>query len=121
MENEELGYRKLIVFQKADDLAYQVYLVSRKFPREEIFGLISQMRRCALSVPANIVEGYGKRTNKEKRQFCFNARGSLNELEYYIDFSFKLKYINKEEHEKLKNLRDEVGRLLFRYIESLEK
>ena len=78
------------------------------------------MRRCAISVPANIVEGYGKNTTKEQLQFCYNARGSLTELEYYIDLSFKLKYINKEQYNKLRKSRNEVGRLLNGFINSLK-
>ncbi len=120
MENN-LGYRKLNVFQKADELVVLVYKVTKDFPREELFGLTSQMRRCAISVPANIVEGYGKKTNKEQLQFCYNARGSLSELEYYIDLSFKLKYINQQQYNELKSLRDDVGRLLNGFINSFCK
>lgn len=118
---DNLGYRKLKVFQKADELVILAYLVTRNFPREELFGLTSQMRRCAVSVPANIVEGYGKNTKKEQSHFCYNARGSLTELEYYIDLSFKLKYINQEQHNKLKTARDEVGKLLSGFITSLSR
>ncbi len=90
-ENQK-SYRRLIVWQKADELAFQVYLVTKKFPREEMFGLISQMRRAAFSVPANIVEGYARSSRKGKVQFYNIARGSLTELEYYLDFSLRLKY-----------------------------
>lgn len=116
-----MGYRKLNVFQKADELVIEVYEVTKEFPREELFGLISQMRRCAVSVPANIVEGYGKKTVKEQLQFCYNARGSLSELEYYIDLSFKLKYIDQKQYEQIKGVRDDVGRLLNGFISSLSK
>ncbi len=114
-ENQK-SYRRLIVWQKADELAFQVYLVTKKFPREEMFGLISQMRRAAFSVPANIVEGYARSSRKGKVQFYNIARGSLTELEYYLDFSLRLKYLTEEEHIKLTNLRNEVGRLLNGFI-----
>ena len=117
MDNN-LGYRKLNVFQKADKLVVLIYLTTKNFPREELFGLISQMRRCAVSVPANIVEGYGKKTIKEQLQYCYNARGSLTELEYYIDLSFKLNYIGQNGYKQLKDLRDDVGRLLNGFINS---
>jgi len=114
------SYRKLIVWQKADELAFQIYVVTKNFPKEEIFGLTSQMRRAAFSVPANIVEGYARSFPKEKIQFYIIARGSLTELEYYIDFSLRLRYILKEQHKELVNLRNEVGRLLNGFIQSVK-
>ena len=122
MEQEnQKGYRKLIVWQKADELAFQIYLVTKNFPRDEIFGLTSQMRRAAVSVSANITEGYARSSRKEKMQFYNIARGSLTEVEYYIDFSFRLGYITKENHRMLAVLKDEVGRLVngfMRYTKS---
>ncbi len=61
----EVGYKKLAVWHKADELAYHVYMAVKKFPKEEIYGISSQLRRAALSVPTNIVEGYGRRGKKE--------------------------------------------------------
>ena len=112
------GYRKLIVWQKADELAFQVYLVTKNFPKEEMFGLISQMRRAAVSVGANIVEGYARFSKKEKTQFYNIAKGSLTELEYYVDFSLRLKYISLEQYKILADLRDEVGRILNGFIKA---
>lgn len=108
----EYGYKKLIVWEKADALAFQIYSLTKNFPREEAFGLVSQMRRAAISVPANIVEGYARSSKKEKLQFLNIARGSLTELEYFIDFSYKLGHLSKSDHLKLIILRDEVGRVL---------
>lgn len=122
MENETnyKGYRNLIVWQKADELAFQVYLITNKFPKQEMFSLTSQIRRCSLSVPANIVEGYARSTSKDKTHFCVMSRGSLTELEYYLDFALRLNYITQDEHLKLTTIRDEVGRLLNGYIKSLQ-
>lgn len=78
------------------------------------------MRRCAISVVANIVEGYGRRTKKEKLNFYCIARGSLTELEYYLDLSQKLGYLNIENYNILKEIRDDVGRLLFGLINSVK-
>ena len=86
---EEKGYKKLIVWQKADVLAYQVYIETKDFPKEEIYGVTSQLRRAALSVPTNIVEGYGRQGKKELRWFINIALGSLAETEYLLDFSLK--------------------------------
>ena len=119
-KNQQPGYKKLIVWQKANDLAYQVYAVTRLFPKDELFGLVSQMRRCAVSVPANVVEGYGRRTQKDKAQFYYIARGSLNELEYYLDLSIKLGYIDQSDYNNAVSLRYDVGRLLNGFIKISE-
>lgn len=115
------GYRSLVVWQKADKLAFEVYMATKSFPKEEIFGLISQMRRSAVSVPANIVEGYARLSSKEKTHFYHIAHGSLTELEYYIDFSYKLNYMSENQHKSLVNLREEVGRLLNGLIRAISK
>lgn len=115
--NEFTGYQKLTTFQKAHELSVAVYKITRKFPREEIFGLTSQMRRSAVSVPANIAEGYGRNGKKDKLQFYYIARGSLNELEYYLELAFELKYCPEEEYELLGKLRRETGKLLTGFIE----
>ena len=107
------AYRRLVVWQKADELAYQVYRVTKEFPDDERFGLISQMRRASVSVAANIVEGYTHLTKKERRRFYEIARSSLTELEYYIDFTYlRLEYMNQERYQLLSALRQDVGRLL---------
>ncbi len=118
MDKDHQSYRKLIVWQKADELAFQVYTVTKSFPHDELFGLTSQMRRAAVSVPANIVEGYARTSKKGKIQFYNIASASLSELEYYIDFCLRLGYLSAVEHQKLANLRDDVGRLLYGFIRS---
>lgn len=115
----EKGYKKLIVWQKADELAYQVYLITKTFPKEEIYGITSQLRRSTLSVPLNIVEGYGRQGKGELRQFVNVALGSLAETEYLLDFSLKLGYLNHEDHGNLQDLRQEVGNLLWRFYQSI--
>jgi four helix bundle protein len=115
----ESGYRKLIVWKKADDLAYQVYITTKKFPKDELYGITSQLRRAALSIPTNLVEGSGRQGKNELRQFANIALGSLAELTYLLDFSLKLKYIKQEDYGTLQCLRDEVGRLLWSFYKSL--
>ena len=75
------NYQDLLVWQKAMDMVLKVYEVTKSFPRDEVYGLVSQMRRAAISVPSNIAEGKGRRSRKELAQFLFHARGSLLELE----------------------------------------
>ena len=119
-QQQQNGYRSLVVWQKADELAFQVYLITKNFPKEEMFSLTSQMRRASLSVPANIVEGYGRNSQKEKFNFYNIAKGSLTEIEYYIDFSFRLKYINQDSYIKLVGLRNDIGRLLNGLMKSIK-
>ena len=108
------GYRRLAAWQKADELAYQVYQATKQFPGDERFGLTSQMRRASVSVAANIVEGYAHSSAKEQRRFFEIARASLTELEYYIDFSHqRLAYITQEQFALLRALRQDTGRLLY--------
>ena len=115
----EKGYKKLIVWNKADKLVMGVYLKTRSFPREEIFGITSQLRRAAVSVPTNIVEGCGRQSSKDLRRFCSIALGSLNEVEYLLDLSSNLKYLKKDDYVALQSLRKEVGNLLWKFHQSL--
>ena len=113
------AYRRLVVWQKADELAYQIYHATKAFPEDERFGLVSQMRRASVSVAANIVEGYTRSSSKERVRFYEISRGSLTELEYYIDFVYtRLKYIDEETFGLLDSLRQEVGRLLHGFLKS---
>lgn len=113
------GYKKLRVWMKADALAYEVYVVTKGFSRDETYGLTSQLRRAALSVPTNIVEGYGRQGKKELKRFVDIALGSLAETEYLLDFSFKLGYLAQEMHVKLQALRQEVGNSLWKFYKAL--
>lgn len=113
------GYKNLNVWKKADELVILVYKATKRFPREEMFGLTSQTRRCTVSIPANIVEGYGRKTPRDKLQFYHIVRGSLNELEYYLDLSCRLGYIENDEYIKLEKLRSDVGRLLSGFMKSI--
>ena len=78
----------MIAWQKAMNLAEAVYNLTRLFPKEEIYGLTSQIRRCAVSVPANIAEGQGRRSKKEFQQFLAHSRGSLLELDTHLELGF---------------------------------
>jgi four helix bundle protein len=114
----EKGYKKLVVWQKADELAYQVYLVTKLFPYDEKYGITSQLRRAVTSIPTNIVEGSGRQNKNEFRQFTNIALGSLAETEYLLEFCFRLNYINKDSYSQLETLRHEVGALLWKFYKS---
>jgi four helix bundle protein len=115
----EKGYQKLLVHQKADELALAVYKETASFPKEEIFGITSQMRRAATSVPANIAEGYTRHHTNDKIRFYNVAQGSLVELEYFIDFSAKLGYISTDNYKDIREKSIEAGKLLGGYLRGI--
>lgn len=95
-------------------MAKEIYIVSDKFPRNEVYGLSQQMRRAAVSIPSNIAEGYGRQYNKEYQQFLSIAYGSLCELETQYILSVDLKYIL--ENKTIEGLLKEVGGMLYRML-----
>ena len=114
------GYTGLNVYRKAFNLVVDVYSFVKTLPKEELFGLSSQMRRAATSVPLNIAEGYGRKANpKDYRQFLNMAKGSCNEMQVLIDLCVPLGYMRKEDHAVLYAGYDEVGRMLYGMISKL--
>lgn len=90
----------LIAWQKAMNLAEVIYQLTRSFPKEEVYGLTSQIRRCAVSIPANVAEGQGRRSKKEFQQFLGHARGSLLELDTHLELTLRFGYINFEAYRR---------------------
>ena len=105
------SYRDLIVWQKAMDLVEVVYKMTQSFPNEECYGLTSQIRRAAVSVPSNIAEGHSRKSSKEFLHYLSIAYGSLGELETQIQIAQRLTYLQKDEAERLLEKAAEVGRL----------
>ncbi len=103
---------KLIVWQKSHELVLKVYEITKGFPKEEQFGLVSQIRRAAVSVPSNIVEGKARGSSKDYRRFLLMARGSLEEVKYQLLLAKDLRYIDSSEYNHILSAADEVGRLL---------
>jgi len=120
-ERSDKGFRKLIVWQRAHQLSLMVYKFTEKFPKNEIYGLTSQLRRAAVSVAANIAEGYGYGRKGQTGRFLDIAQGSLSEVEYYLILSLDLNYIDQDEYEKGETLRAETGFLLHRLEQSLKR
>lgn len=112
------SFRDLVVWQKAHEFVIKIYNITKLFPSEEKFGLISQMRRAAVSIPANIAEGFVKRGIKDKSNFYNTAQGSLAELRYYLILSKDIGYLR--ENKKLLLEADSIGRLLNRLWSSLK-
>lgn len=106
------NYRELIVWQKGMDLVMDIYQMSQKFPQEEMYGLTSQIRRSAVSIPSNIAEGQGRRTASEFKRFLAIARGSLQETETQIQIAHRLGYINENEETNLLEKCTEVAKLI---------
>ena len=119
--SEIKSFRDLIAWQKAIEMVDVTYKLTSKFPREELFGLTSQMRRSAVSVPSNIAEGYGRRRLAEYVRFLDIARGSLCELQTQCIISQRQGFLGPRGAELLEDIMDQVGRLLYRLTESLNK
>jgi four helix bundle protein len=102
----------LTVWQKAHELTLETYRVTEKFPRSEQFGIVSQLRRSAASVSANIAEGFGRRTTKELLRCLQISRGELEETRYFLILSRDLKYISVAEFEPMNGRCDSVGQLI---------
>ena len=113
------GFKGLIAWQKAYELVLSIYKATSDFPKAEIYGLTSQVQRAAVSVPANIAEGYERQHKKEYKQFLSIAKGSLGEIETYLLLSNDLKYITNDLFESLESQRKEAARLINGLIKSL--
>ena len=111
------NFHELLVWQKAHQFVLAVYKLTKSFPKEEIYGLTSQFRRAAISIPANIAEGFVKKSNIDKMRFYNIAQGSLNECQYYLILSKDLDYGNEQ---VLFNLANEIGKLLNSYIKAIK-
>lgn len=109
-------FTDLIVWQKAHAFVLSVYRLSAGFPKSEIYGLTSQVRRAAVSIPANVAEGFKKRSSADKVRFMNIAQGSLEECRYYLILAEDLEYANTEQ---LLSELDEVGRLLSAYSKAI--
>jgi four helix bundle protein len=113
------SYRELIVWQKAKALATHIYRETESFPKCEIYGLTSPLRRAAVSVPSNIAEGQGRLTSGEFRQFLGHSRGSLLEVDTQLAIAFDLGYLAKEKYEILEQETYRVLGLINRLLDSL--
>ncbi len=110
-------YGDLIVWQKAHNLVLDIYRMTKRFPKEEMYGLTAQLRRAAISIPANIAEGFARKGTKDKLRFYNIAAGSLNEISYYILLAKDLNYaVTTDLWEKV----EEVGKILKSYTQKMQ-
>ena len=105
-------HKNLRVWNESMELAKKVYQLTASFPREELFGLVSQMRRCAVSIPSNIAEGYGRGTNAELVHFLYISLGSSNELDSQLELSRRFSYITDEDFVSVDSLNNSVNKMI---------
>jgi len=114
-------HKDLLVWQKSMELVTEIYKVTKEFPKEEIYGITSQIRRSAISVPSNIAEGAGRKSTKEFKQFLFIALGSLSELETQVIIAKNLNYIDEETNVKINNEIVTLIKMIASLIRSVDK
>ena len=113
-------YRKLVVWQKAMDLVEESYKITMLLPKDESFGLASQIRRAAVSIPSNIAEGQARHTKKEFLNFLSIARGSKAELDTQIQICIRLSYLTQTQAQGALALCEEVGKMIFSIMHKLD-
>jgi four helix bundle protein len=113
------NYKELKIWKLAMKLAEKIYLITQKFPEEEKYGLKSQMRRCAVSIPSNMAEGAGRNGNKEFNQFLGIALGSLFELDTQVELSHSFKYISKADYEDVLDNIEQIRRMTYSFKQKL--
>ncbi|MDD5396709.1 MAG: four helix bundle protein [Candidatus Moranbacteria bacterium] len=107
--------------RKMDDYAFGTYAVTKKFPKDEMYGITSQLRRSALSVILNYIEGFARTGDKQLKNFLNISYGSLKESKYLLYFSRREEYVELAEYEKLINLSEEIGAMLWTTIQGLKE
>ncbi|WP_455392033.1 four helix bundle protein [[Eubacterium] cellulosolvens] len=119
--DEQFGFEKLDVYQEAIKFNDKIYEITRDFPKSEMYGLISQIRRCSSSIALNIAEGYGRYHKKLKNQFYYTARASVYECIPILTISLNQKYIKKSEYDEIYNECLELSRMISGLIDSINK
>ncbi len=113
------NFRDLDVWKKGIEIVKDVYKITSSFPQQEFYGLVGQMRRCSISVPSNIAEGFNRFHNKEYKQFLYIALGSCAELETQIEIAAEIKYIDEQKKTCLLEKLDHESRMLRNLIKKL--
>jgi four helix bundle protein len=115
------SFQDLNIWKEAHYLTLEIYKITKNFPKEEVYGITSQLRRAATSIASNIAEGMGRNTTKELLNFIYNARGSLSEVVYYLILVKDLGYIKTENFENLYSRYNGLGRGINAFISKLKK
>jgi four helix bundle protein len=109
-------FNEIVAWQKSHELVLMVYTLTAQYPKHELFGLVSQSRRCAVSIPSNIAEGFKRKSKNDSVHFYNMAESSLEELKYQLLLARDLKYINETEYQRVLVLSEETGRLINGWI-----
>ncbi len=120
MESPNKNFHEILK-DKIDTFVHLIYSISRGFPREEIYGVTSQIRRAALSIALNYVEGYARNRNLVYINFLEISYGSLTECDYLLDFGLKESYLDSESHKEAKTLSKEIGAMIWTTIKGLKE
>ncbi len=113
------NFQELSIWQKAHTLTLKVYLITKEFPKDELYGLISQMRRSSSSIPTNIAEGCGRNSDPELRRFLIISSGSCSELQYQLLLSKDLKFISEDVCKELSEQVIEIRKMIHSFIQKL--
>ena len=119
MERKIKTYRDLNIWNTGIEIDKDIYKLTENFPKQEIYGLVSQMRRSAVSIPSNVAEGFRRHHNKEYKQFLYISLGSCAELETQITIALELKYIQKDKENRLLEKLDHICRMISNLIKKL--
>jgi four helix bundle protein len=119
MKSKIRTYRDLDIWKKGIELVKEIYRLTEKFPKQEMYCLVPQMRRSAISVPSNVAEGFRRYHNKEYRQFLYVSLGSCAELETQVTIAKELKYIKKDEEDILLERSDHICRMISNLLKKL--
>ncbi|CAI2769306.1 four helix bundle protein [Flavobacterium collinsii] len=113
-------FRDLLIWQKSMNLVTEIYQITNSFPKEEIYGLSSQIRRSSVSIPSNIAEGYGRDGNNDYLKFLNIAMSSLFEMQTQLEISFNLKYLSENRFNKINGESREIERMLSAFIRKIK-
>ena len=120
MDSQKIkNFKDLRIWQEAVLFAEQIYKITKEFPKDELYGIVNQMRRAAVSIPSNIAEGFMRYHNKEFKQFLFIALGSSAEIETQLIVSHKLQYITEEKLSMLSEKSDKINRMIMALVKKL--
>jgi len=118
MSEKAKKYNDLKVWEKSHNLVLEIHRITKDFPKEEVYGLTSQIRRASVSIPANIAEGFARSGIRDKIRFYNIAAGSLNELSYFLLLAKDLNYADTS---KLQEITEEIAKMLSGYVKALQK
>jgi four helix bundle protein len=114
-------FKKIKAWQHADEMVIEIYRNTKYFPKEELYGLTSQLRRAAVSVPANIAEGSNREHKKEYLNFLYIAQGSIAEVEYLLHLSKRIGYLKEKEYQEIEGIRIQTAKTLFGLIKYISE